>query len=153
LGNILKLGATIYEQASRPVPKAAKKEGRGLDVRATRAGKAAVSVLGDQPLVHAAMDYLGSDKSLGQRFAEFAGGYMPAAAAVNEAGEVLDPKQRKAVGFTQTLQKRVPGFRNLLREQENPLGGKEGKGGFSRRFVRAFDPLQVTTQKGKQKRR
>jgi hypothetical protein len=153
LGNVLKLGATIYEQASRPVPKAAKKEGRGLDVRATRAGKAAVSVLGDQPLVHAAMDYLGSDKSLGQRFAEFAGGYMPAAAAVNEAGEVLDPKQRKAVGFTQTLQKRVPGFRNLLREQENPLGGKEGKGGFSRRFVRAFDPLQVTTQKGKQKRR
>lgn len=153
LGNILKLGATIYEQASRPVPKAAIKEGRALDVRATRGAKAAASVVSDQPFLRAAMEYAGSDKSLGQRFAEFAGGYVPAAAAVNEAGEVLDPKQRKAVGFTQTLQKRVPGFRNLLREQENPLGGKEGKGGFSRRFVRAFDPLQVTTQKGKQKRR
>lgn len=149
LGNVLKLGATIYEQATRFVPEEARKEGRALDVRATRAGKALFGAVADQPLLRFAAD-AESDKSLGQRAGEFLSGYVPLSAAVNEAGEVLDPKQRQARGFVQSMQRRVPLWREQLKEQENPLGGKRGKGGLGRRLLRALDPLQTTTQTGRE---
>lgn len=150
-GKVMALGASLYEQSTRPKRK-----------DETDAGKIAKSVgyvgeqaIFEQPLLKAAEDYKPSKltKNPLNAAGSFVGSFIPT--IINDAGEVLDDKARKASAekgaslgeqFTTPIIKRIPVARISLKESKGGVDATE-RGGIVRRLIRAADPLNTRSAK------
>jgi hypothetical protein len=141
-GNVLALGATLYEQLKRPA--------ESFDERATRGAKAVVGVATEQPLFKAIKETMG-DRSLGELGGAYVGSFVPT--IISDVGDVMDKNARQAKGFTAQILKRVPPLvpkynRKALPPSPTPIGGPDERGDPARRMLRAIDPFSTTRQQG-----
>jgi hypothetical protein len=119
LGNLLALGASIYERSQEERPGADgefSKEG----ISAGNIWKSAGQIAEEQPLTRTA----GSVKDLFSNPQKFGrdtlGSFVPSISA-DIAGQ-LDSKEREAKRWFEGIQKRIPGFRNQLPAKADALG-------------------------------
>lgn len=109
LGNLIAIGASLareYEQE-----------------KGGKVGAIVGKTIAEQPLLEGAanvVDVLTGEKSPEEEAGRLVGSFVPT--IVSDVGELIDPKQRQAEGFTAQIEKRIPGVRQMLPEKTDALG-------------------------------
>ncbi|MGH9752775.1 MAG: hypothetical protein ACREA2_08315 [Blastocatellia bacterium] len=88
-----------------------------------RIGSTALEAVSEAPLsigIKEASEAITRPGSLPERLGRIGGSFVPT--IVSQVGELTDDSKREAEGFTEQIQRRLPGLRNLLPERHDALG-------------------------------